>query len=387
MTVLQQHRPPRPSRCCRAIACDYDRLGRHELPLPKHRDDDRIMQEPQTGPQAQQDQPNPGAILAALNAYQVSAALRGAIELELFTAVARGDRTAEKLAGHCHADDRGMRILCDFLVVHGFLTKSADEYALTPESALFLDGNSPQYLGSMAKFMHSAHLVEAFRDVAEIVRQGHTLLGESGTMEAEHEVWVEFAQSMVPLMMPAAQFIGQLAAQRTRGAVRVLDIAAGHGMFGISVAQQNPEASVVALDWPNVLEVAQENARQAGIEDRYELLPGDALELDYETGFDVVLVTNFFHHFDTETCVSVMRKIRSALSEDGFVLTLEFVPNEDRVSPHNAAAFAFTMLGTTPAGDVYTFGEYDAMWRQVGMVADEMIDVPHSAQQVILTSR
>lgn len=323
------------------------------------------MQEPQTGPQAQQDQPNPGAILAALNAYQVSAALRGAIELELFTAVARGHRTAEKLAGYCHADSRGMRILCDFLVVHGFLTKSDDGYALTRESALFLDRNSPQYLASMAKFMHSDHLVEAFSDVAEVVRQGHTLLGQSGTTETEYEGWVEFAHSMVPLMMPAAQFIGQLVAQRAGGSIRVLDIAAGHGMFGICVAKQNSEACIVALDWPKVLEVAHENARQAGIEDRYKLLPGDALEIGYGTGFDVVLVTNFFHHFDMQTCVSVMRKIYSALSPDGFVLTLEFVPNEDRVSPHNAAAFAFTMLGTTPAGDAYTFAEYDAMWRQV----------------------
>lgn len=331
--------------------------------------------------------PNPARIFETLNAYQRSAALRGAIELELFSAVVEGKQTVEQLARHCRADLRAMRILCDYLVADEFLTKNAGRYNLTPTAALFLDKNSPQYMGSMAKFLNSDHLIDAFRDVAELVRRGRTLLEDQGTTQVEYEGWVEFARSMAPAMIAPAEFIGSLAAVRLPGSIRLLDIAAGHGLFGISVAKHNPHASVVALDWENVLKVARENAMRAAVHDRYELLAGNALTIDYGSGFDLVLVTNFFHHFNPETCRKVMRKIASCLNENGTVITLEFIPNEDRVSPPVPATFAFVMLGTTPEGDAYTFAQYKEMWDAVGLHAHELLDVPNSAQRVIISNR
>ena len=87
------------------------------------------------------------------------------------------------------------------------------------------------------------------------------------------------------------------------GPVRVLDIAAGHGLFGIEVAKQNPQAASSALDWAPVLEVAKANARKAGVGDRYQTLPGSAFDVDYGGPYDIVLLTNFLHHFDPPTCV------------------------------------------------------------------------------------
>ncbi len=345
------------------------------------------MQENKRTEAAVSDEANPVMIFDTLNAHQQSAALRGAIELDLFTAIAKGHDRVVDLAQQCAADVRGVRILCDFLVVHGFLTKRDGRYGLTPVSAKFLDRRSPQYLGSIAAFINSDHQLNAFRNVAELVRRGTTLLDGSGTVEAEFDGWVEFARSMVPMMMPAAEFIGSLAANLSRGSVRVLDIAAGHGMFGIEVARQNPGASVVALDWPNVLQVAQEHADAAGVADRYTVLAGDALSVDFGTGFDLVLVTNFFHHFDRDTCESLMRKVSGCLSEEGHVITLEFVPREDRVSPPVPAKFAFTLLATTPSGDAYTFAEYSAMWQAAGLASSELIEVPNSPQNVIVTKR
>ena len=333
------------------------------------------------------DAPNPERIFATLNAHQQSAALRGAIELDVFTLIAQGNRTVASLADRCAADARAMRILCDYLVVHEFLTKEGDQYGLTPTSAVFLDKRSPGYIGGIARFVNSADQLRAFQDVAELVRRGTTLLGRDGTTAAEYEGWIDFARCMVPMMMPAAEYIGQLAAKLKSGPIRVLDIAAGHGMFGISVAKANPQASIVALDWEPVLKVATENATVAGINNRYSLLPGDAMSIKFGTGFDIVLLTNFLHHFDRATCESLMRNIHACLNDDGCVITLEFVPNEDRVSPPITAAFSFTMLGTTPAGDAYTFSEYDAMWKSSGFARSELIELPDSPQRVIVTSK
>jgi hypothetical protein len=90
--------------------------------------------------------------------------------------------------------------------------------------------------------------------------------------------------------------------------VKVLDIAAGHGLFGIEIARQNPQARVTGLDWAPVLRVALENARKAGVQDRYDMLPGSAFQVDFGGPYDVVLLTNFLHHFDQPTCVGLLKK-------------------------------------------------------------------------------
>ncbi len=331
--------------------------------------------------------PTPADIFETLNAHQQSAALRGAIELDLFTAISQGHTSAEAIAKHCHADARAMRMLCDYLTVHGYLTKQNDIFGLPPTVAVFLVRTSLQYMGSIARFINSPHLIEAFSDVAELVRRGTTLLGSRGTTETEYDGWVEFARSMVPIMMPAAEFMADLADRMQPQPKRILDIAAGHGMFGLSIARRHPEATVAALDWENVLAVAHENARQHGLHDRYTLLPGDAFEVEFGNGFDLVLLTNFLHHFDTPTCITLMKKVANALEPHGKVMTLEFVPNEDRVTPPASATFSFMMLGTTPSGDAYTLGEYEAMWNEAGLTQHEMIDVPNSAQRVIISRR
>jgi len=99
--------------------------------------------------------------------------------------------------------------------------------------------------------------------------------------------------------------------------------------------------------------------------------------------YDVVLLTNFLHHFDAPTCVGLLRKVRAALKPHGISATLDFVPNEDRVTPPMAAAFGLTMLISTPAGDVYTFRELEAMHRAVGFRRVEQHPIPDSPHTVI----
>jgi 2-polyprenyl-3-methyl-5-hydroxy-6-metoxy-1,4-benzoquinol methylase len=167
----------------------------------------------------------------------------------------------------------------------------------------------------------------------------------------------------------------------------VLDIAAGHGLFGLAIARHNPNASIVAADWPAVLEVAKENAIKARASDRYTTLPGSAFETDFGTGYDIVLLTNFLHHFDPATCEKLLRKVHAALKPGGRAVTLEFVPNEDRVSPPTAAAFSMVMLGTTEAGDAYTLSEYDRMFQNAGFARNELHPLTPFPGSVILSHK
>jgi 2-polyprenyl-3-methyl-5-hydroxy-6-metoxy-1,4-benzoquinol methylase len=189
---------------------------------------------------------------------------------------------------------------------------------------------------------------------------------------------------MGPMMAPVAGPLGKIALEGRTGPLRVLDIAAGHGLFGIEIAKQNPQAQVTGLDWAPVLRVALENAKKAGVQDRYEMLPGSAFDVEFAGPYDVVLLTNFLHHFDADTCISLLKKIRRSLKPGGSVATLEFVPNDDRVSPPQAAAFSMTMLATTVAGDAYTFRELSEMHARAGYTDVTAHPIPMSPHTIVL---
>jgi 2-polyprenyl-3-methyl-5-hydroxy-6-metoxy-1,4-benzoquinol methylase len=169
--------------------------------------------------------------------------------------------------------------------------------------------------------------------------------------------------------------------------LKILDIAAGHGMFGISFATRNKQAEIIALDWKHVLEVAKENAEKAGVSDRYNTIDGSAFDVEFGTGYDLILLTNFLHHFDPPTCETLLRKVRAALADGGRAVTLEFIPNEDRVTPPDAAAFSVMMLISTPSGDAYTFTELEQMFANAGFSRSALHPLPPTIQQVVISEK
>lgn len=332
-------------------------------------------------------QPSPQLFFQTINAYQQTEGLKAAIELETFTAIGEGNSTAPEIAKRCGTSERGMRILCDFLSIMGFLNKDGSRYSLTPDSAMFLDKRSPAYLGGAIEFMSSPMLTEGFKNFADAVRKGGTTMTDGGTVAPENPIWVKFARAMAPMMALPAQLLAKLVDPSADRKLKILDIAAGHGLYGLAFAKNNPQASVVALDWANVLEVAKENARNAGVADRYSTIEGSAFDVDYGTAYDLILLTNFLHHFDPPTNETLLRKVRAALAEGGRAVTLEFVPNEDRISPPDAAAFSVMMLGGTPGGDAYTFAELERMLANAGFARSELHQLPPSIQQAVISQK
>jgi 2-polyprenyl-3-methyl-5-hydroxy-6-metoxy-1,4-benzoquinol methylase len=328
--------------------------------------------------------PSPAPIFDTLTAFQKSAALKGAIDLDLFSAIAEGNTKVPSLAARIGASERGTRILCDYLAIDGFLEKSDHQYRLSPLSAAFLDRRSPAYLGTTASFLSQLHNRHYFDDMAKVVQTGHSAM-EAGTVGHEDPIWIDFAHSMAPMMVMPAQAIATLLGAGSGEHWKVLDIAAGHGLFGIAMAEQNPKAEVWAQDWATVLEVATANAARHGVLERLHTIPGSAFEVDFGSGYDIVLLTNFLHHFDPPTCEALLAKVKVALKPDGRVATLEFVPNDDRVTPPMAAQFAMVMLATTPSGDAYTFAELDGMFRRAGFARSERFTIPPTEQTLLVS--
>jgi 2-polyprenyl-3-methyl-5-hydroxy-6-metoxy-1,4-benzoquinol methylase len=187
---------------------------------------------------------------------------------------------------------------------------------------------------------------------------------------------------MAPMMQMPAELIAKMFAGSNP--IAVLDISAGHGLYGIAFARHNPNAKVVGLDWGNVLEVAKENARKAGVSDRYRTIAGSAFEVELGSGYDIVLIPNFLHHFDAATNESLLRKVQASLAPAGFVVTPDFIPNEDRVSPPRDAMFSMQML-STPHGDAYTFSELEKMFRNAGFKRNELRELSPFPQRLVVS--
>jgi hypothetical protein len=102
--------------------------------------------------------PSPEHIFQTLNAHQHTAVLKTGIELDLFTAIDEGNHGAENIATLVKASPRGIRILCDYLTILGFLSKEEERYSLSPDAALFLSKRSPAYMGTIVEFLgNEAH--------------------------------------------------------------------------------------------------------------------------------------------------------------------------------------------------------------------------------------
>lgn len=331
-----------------------------------------------------QAQPSPDLFFDTITAYQKTAALKAAIDLDLFTALADAPAAAPDIARACNAAERGVRILCDYLTVQGFLKKSADEYALTPDTAAFLNRKSPGYAGGVTDFLLSDHLTSAFDRLTDSVRKGGTAASQQGSVAPEHPMWITFAQSMGGMMMRGAAGLAELIPVDPSRPPKVLDVSASHGAWGIAFARKHPNANLVALDWAPVLELTQRNAHAAGLAERFCTIPGSAFEVEFGKDYDVILAPNFLHHFNPADCVRFLKRCHGALRTGGRVAIVEFIPNPDRVTPPQAAGFSLVMLATTPEGDAYTFDEYAAMLTKAGFQKPTMHELPASVNKALI---
>ena len=331
-------------------------------------------------------EPSPALFFDTVNAFQRSSAIRAAIDLDLFSIIAEGKRTAGEIARRCNAAERGVRILCDYLTVNGFLIKRGSNYELTADSATFLDRKSPAYSGGIVEFLQTPELLSMFSHLTEAVRRGG-MAQQNDTVEGENPVWVKFARAMAPLMFPLSQQMAQLLNGPSTAKIKVLDIAAGHGLYGIAIAKANPNAQIVALDWPSVVAVAKENAAHMGVGDRFQTIGGSAFEVDLGRDYDLVLLPNFLHHFDVPTCEKLLKRVYAASAPGGRAAALEFIPNEDRVSPPPSATFALVMLATTRAGDAYTYPELASMFRNAGFAETEFQPMDPLIERMVIAMK
>lgn len=307
------------------------------------------------------------------------------IELEVFTHVAAGKRTAKEIARAAKASLRGMERLLDALVGLGYLTKKGDKYGLHPVADLFLVRTSERYVGGMA---YSSKLVwNVWSHLTDAVRSGQPVHSVDGETDGK-EFFPKLVGSIFSTSFGAARAAVSTLPEKTRSGIKtILDVAAGSAAWSLAFAQAIPDARVTVLDFPEVVPVARQFVEQFGLTDRYDYVEGNLREVNFGRGcYDLVILGHIIHSEGEKWGKKLIQKSRRALRDGGMLLIGEFVPNDTRTAPPVPLMFALNMLLHTTDGNVFTMREYRQWLKDAGFKKVTTIDAPAPSPLILATA-
>jgi ubiquinone/menaquinone biosynthesis C-methylase UbiE len=308
--------------------------------------------------------------------------LDAAVRLGVFDALSAGPLTSADVAQRCQISTRGTRPLLDALASLQFLKKEDGRYSLVPESATFLVKTSAAFLGGFIQ--HNVHnMLPAWQQLESVIRTGNP----ARSLDSEQQ-GAAFFRDFVPALFAMSQITAGVLAEtilreRGNGSTKVLDVGAGSAVFGIAFAAANPNATVTAADWKEVLDVAREITRKWNVFDRFSFAEGDIFESEFGSGFDVAVLGNILHMEGPERCQALVRKVHEALAPGGTIAVMEYVPDDERTGQPVHLIFAVNMLVNTTAGDTYTFREINQWLVEAGFKNVRQVDTPSPAPAIL----
>jgi hypothetical protein len=316
--------------------------------------------------------------------YAPTLILEAAIRHRVFDVLDAGPLTLAAVAQATGASTRGLSAIMNALVGLNFLEKNGDTYALAPESAAFLVSSKPAFQGGFLRHA-STQLIPNWLHLADIVASGKG--AEAVNQEGPgSEFFKKFVIDILPMSLPAAQILGKsLNLESATAPVKVLDIAAGSGVWGIGVAMASPQVRVTAVDWAEIIPVAQKVAARFNLADRFTYISGDLGTVDFGTGYNVATLGQILHSEGKQRSRELIAKVFAALAPGGTIAIAEFLVNADRTGPVNGLLFAVNMLVATDNGDTFSFEEISVWLKEAGFVNPRTLDAPGPSPLILAT--
>ena len=316
--------------------------------------------------------------------YAPTLIIEAALHCRLFDLLDPGPGTVEQLAAQTKTSVRGLSAILNALVGLEFLRRDGDRFSLTPESSAFLVSSRPGYQGAFFRHI-SDQLLPRWLQLSEIVRTGKPAIPLNQQKEGAG-FFAEFVESLFPMSYAAAKALGaHLGIPQMSGPVSVLDLAAGSGVWGIALAGLSPQVRVSAVDWPPVLEVTARIARRHEVEDRFTMIPGDLLQVNFGERHQVATLGHILHTEGRDRSRQLLKKTFAALAPGGTIAIGEFLVADDRSGPPSGLLFAVNMLVNTESGDTFSFEEISAWLRDAGFTNPRLLDVPAVSPLVLAT--
>jgi ubiquinone/menaquinone biosynthesis C-methylase UbiE len=326
-------------------------------------------------PENTKDALSPRPLMRLLGDFGNSQILNAAIEYDFFTHIDKGAHDYEEIAHAAGTDPRATRIVLDGLIALAMVEKRGGKYFLTPISEAFLVRGKPRYMGD---FRHVAlALWDGMGNLIETLKTGKPLSRmDTGT---ELEVWEKLVLGIIPIAQPVAKALCDiLGIGAKRKGLRVLDIAGGSSIFGMTILSRDPSAQVTQLDWPNVNAVAKKLNRERGLDGKIRFLDGEFRTAKIEESFyDLALASNFCRFESPEGNQELFRAAFKALKPGGIFAVNDFLPDEERTGPTFPLRFSVYTLTHTPGGECWTLSQYSDWLKAAGFASiDSHAEIP-----------
>jgi precorrin-6B methylase 2 len=311
--------------------------------------------------------------------------LEAAIRHRVFDVLDAGPKTVSEVHKETGASERGLTAIMNALLGLAFLAKDEQgRYSLTPESATFLVSTKPSFQGGFIRHS-SEHLIPKWLDLNDIVATGHPVAAVN-QQEAGSDFFQNFVNDIFPMSYPAAQALARdFCAKSGAEQTRVLDLAAGSGVWGIAVAQSSELVHVTALDWSGVIPVTRKTVARFGLTGRFSFIEGDLLGADFGSGYNLATLGHILHSEGEKRSRALLGKTFAALASGGTIAIAEFLVNADRTGPMNGLFFAVNMLVNTDTGDTYSFEEIRSWLEEAGFADVRTLDAPGPSPLILAT--
>jgi ubiquinone/menaquinone biosynthesis C-methylase UbiE len=314
-------------------------------------------------------------LMRMLGDFANSQILDASLEYDFFTLIHHGFQTADDVAREAGTNPRATRIVLDSLLASALIDKKDGRYSLLPVSETFLVKGKPSYIGD---FRHVAlSLWDGMAHLKETLKTGKPLSRmDTGN---ELQVWEKLVIGIIPVAEPVAKALCELLRIGVdRNGLRILDIAGGSSIFGMTILAREPSARVTQLDWPKVNAVAKKLNRERGFEGKIHFIDGDHNSAKLETNYyDMVLASNFCRFESPKGNQELFRKAYDALRPGGKFVVNDFLPNEERTGPTFALRFSVYTLAHTPQGECWALSQYSDWLNAAGFTSIEThSDIP-----------
>jgi len=327
----------------------------------------------------------PGRVLSLCSGYAVTLILEAAVRHGVFDLLDEGPRTVEETAAATKTLVRGLRAVMNALVGMELLARDdRGRYSLTPESAAFLVSTKPAFHGGVVRHA-SRTLIPNWLHLDEVVRTGQPSRLANREQEGA-EFFRDFVEDLFPISYQAATVLADvLNIAQAAGPVRVLDLGAGSGAWGIALAGKSEQVTVTAVEWSEVAPVTRKVAARHGLEDRFRFVEGDLLEVDFGGDYAVCTIGHILHSEGEQRSRELLDKVFATLAPGGTVAIAEFVVDEDRRGPLPSLIFAVNMAVNTEQGDVFSFAQMSGWLEEAGFENVRQQDAPGPSPLILAT--
>lgn len=297
----------------------------------------------------------PDSIMRMVNGIWLTQTLTVAVEFEIFTKIANGINTVDKIAESLGAENRPIEALLNACIALELLEKENNAYKNTEVARTFLVKGERKYYGDFIEMISKRTLV-TWKTLKESILANYP---KEETLEEAFQRDPDFGVLFTKAMhnnavAPASMIATSIDFSPYK---KVLDLGGGSGIYSIMLAKKYPQIEAIVFDFPLVCKVAQEYIERFKVTSQVSTIAGNFFKTELPKDIDVIILSHVLHSYSLEDCKKIIEISNQSLKKGGMIIIIDFYLNNDKTGSLYPALFALNMIVGTKAGNAYSYNE------------------------------